>query len=215
MQIDVDKFMEIMQAALLAASKEESQPTHNRQEEQSSASLDPPKKKRGRPKKNSGPLGESKVEPSSTVKQSFEKEFVGEEPDPLKEEPLPVQIRQSSYLAPAKAPGFDTSNRSKAKTAQFEPPKEPNKFDVMGWGTLRKEDSLGPGGKKLQYPEHTEPRPTKKKEQYRCDKCSRMFEAYPSEVPQARPMSVTGGDGVQGRESFSPLLFCDNCIGTR
>ena len=129
-----------------------------------------------------------------------------DEPEP---EEKPIKPRDSSYLAPAKGKNFETSDRKKARTAAFEKPTGPNRFDVEGWGNLRKSDSVDAKGKPLQYPEPTEPRPPAQKRTYNCDKCFRPFQAYPSEVPHAREIRMAGGD------SFTPLVYCENCLGMR
>ncbi len=204
MEIDINKFMEIMKAALVAASTPNKGDEKNVSEPQLGETPSVPiKKPRGRPKKEVMVKRPTAIEPAI---------YIEVEDEPEKELPPPPP-RRSSYLAPAKGKNFDTTNKTSAKTKEFQAPKGPNKFDVMGFGNLCKNANDG-----IRYPDYddrAERRPARNKQKYKCDKCNREFEAYPSEVPQAREMQVIGGEGVSGRESFRPMLYCDNCHGNK
>ena len=202
MEIDIEKFMNIMKSALIASAGE-SQPTHNRPEEQSSASLDLPKKRpRGRPKKEKSISYQSGVE----IQTHFEDNVIDltEDEDDEKEklfEPPRNKSQRPKFGANfvANAKGQDYGNKIKAKTKAFKPPTGPNLFDVKGYGNLKKEESYNSKGEKIQYPPHTEGRPPAKQVKIRCDHCGQKFQIFMSELKPAVA------------EEGKPLHYCSDC----
>jgi len=162
------------------------------------------KPKQKRKIKGLGPLGKSEIKPSSTIKESFVEEFIGEvepENEILNEIAQPTNPIKS-FVAPAKAKQtFTSDGKTVAKKLEIDI-KKPRLNKFQDNGTLAAADRL-PASK---YPIPSERREPAQKMEFRCAVCNRTWMAYPSEVPQA---FVRFGDST---EQDRPGVKCQNCI---
>ena len=160
------------------------------------------KKKRGRPSKKTSP--------------EIAEEIVTAIADPIGEPveevlsyvpPVPAKNTKPSYLAEAKRVDFvgaSTDRKADVKEDYFDRKRGRMKFVD--------ERSVPPDSDELKaryaQAEQSEPRPAKQKVKLTCDKCTKTFEIYPSECPQAfTRFSAPGMPGIESK----PLIRCNDC----